>query len=73
MRAALAFNALNFNAHAMHSLMEGHDTSLNDFCPASTKRIVKQMFVDKIWNKLGINSHLIRRNFVCLPAVATIM
>ena len=42
-------SGLNFNLHSIHSLMEDSVTSLNDLCTASAKRLVEQIFINKIW------------------------
>lgn len=55
---------LNFNTHSMYYLMEGRATSFNDLCTASTKALVEQMYINKIWKKSLINTNLIwRRSF----------
>ena len=54
---------LNFNGYLMHSLMVDWVTSLNDLCLDSIKRLVKQMFINKIWKVSQINPNLMWRSF----------
>ena len=41
-------SGLNLNVRVMHCLMEDHVTSLHDLFTASTKRLVEQIFINKI-------------------------
>ena len=54
-------SGLNFNTHLMHSLMKDRVTSLKDscMCVSSTKKLVEEVLISKIWNRSLLNSYLI--------------
>ena len=52
-------SGLNFNVHSIHPLMENNVILLNDFRAVSTKRLVEQILINKIWSILIINPNLI--------------
>ena len=57
-----AFLGSNFNAYLMHSRMEDRIISLNYLRTASTKILLEQMCMNKIWIRSLINPHLIWRS-----------
>lgn len=38
---------VNFNAHPKNSVIDDRDTSLNDLCTVSKKRLVEEIFIKK--------------------------
>lgn len=48
-------SGVKFNAKLIHSLMEDRVTLLKNFCTASIKRLMKQMFINKIQHKSPFN------------------
>ena len=57
-------SGLNFNTHLMDSLTKDRVTSLKDLCMcvSSTKKLVEEVLISKIWNRSLLNSYLIWRS-----------